>query len=257
MRFQWFCDILYFIMVATLEDKKDGFVEELFNAGAHVGYSRSRCHPKMRNFVFGMRNNIEIIDLEVSQKKIIEAEEFLKKLGKDGNNLLVVGTKPNVKNHVKEMGIVLNMPYVSERWLGGTLTNFKVLSGRIAFLRKLEEEEKTEGFEKYTKKERVLIKMKLEKLRNMFDGLRNLKSIPDTIIIVDPREEKTALLEANKKNISVIALMNVDSSPENIKYPIPINHNSQKAVSLILGRLTKAYEEGVKEKPNIQNESNN
>jgi small subunit ribosomal protein S2 len=202
----------------------------------------------MRDFIFGMRNNIEIIDLEISEKKIIEAADFLKKLGKEGKNLLIVGTKPNAKKHVKEMGVALNMPYVTERWLGGTLTNFKILNSRIAFLHNLEEEEKTGDFEKYAKKEKTVRKIKLEKLRHMFEGLRNLKSIPDALIIVDPLEEKTALSEANKKNVSVVAIMNVDSSPENIKYPIPLNHNSQKAVFLVLECLKKAYEEGLKEK---------
>lgn len=242
-------------MVAILEDKKNNLVKELFEAGAHIGYSRSRRHPKMRDFVFGMRNNIEIIDLETSEKKINEAGEFLKKLGKEGKNLLIVGTRPSAKNHVKEIGLSLNIPYVSERWLGGTLTNFKVLGGRIAYLLKLEEEEKIGGFEKYAKKEKTVRKLKLEKLRNMFEGLRNLKSIPDALIIIDPREEQTALAEAQKKNIPVIVLMNVDSDPKNIKYPIPINHNSQKTVSLVLGELKKFYEEGVREKSDIQNES--
>lgn len=237
-------------MAEILEEQKNNFLNELFEAGGHVGYSRMRRHPKMRDFIFGMRNNIEIIDLEASEKQIVKAADFLKKLGKEGKILLIVGTKPNVKNCVKEMGIELNMPYVIGRWLGGTLTNFKVLSGRIAFLRNLEEEEKTGGFEKYAKKEKTIKKIKLEKLRSMFEGLRNLKFVPDALIIVDPRKEKTALLEAKKKNVPVIVLLNVDSNPENMQHPIPVNHNSQKAVSLILERLKKAYEEGVKEKHN-------
>lgn len=236
-------------MVAILEEKKNNFLSELFDAGGHIGYSRMRRHPKMRDFIFGMRNNVEIIDLEIAEKKIIEAENFLKKLGKDGKVLLITGTKPNVKNIVKEMSIALNMPYVVGRWLGGTLTNFKVLGARIAFLRNLEEEEKIGGFEKYAKKERTIRKIKLEKLQNMFEGLRNLKSSPDALIIVDPRKEKTALAETVKKNIPVVALMNIDTNPENIQYPIPVNHNSQKAVLLVLERLKKAYEEGLKEKP--------
>lgn len=236
-------------MVAILEEKKNNFLGKLFDAGGHIGYSRMRRHPKMRDFIYGMRNNVEVIDLEITEKKIIEAEDFLKKLGKEGKVLLIAGTKPNVKNLVKEMSIALNMPYVVGRWLGGTLTNFKVLGNRIAFLRNLEEEEKIGGFEKYTKKERTVKKIKLEKLQNMFEGLRNLKSIPDALIIVDPRKEKTALAEATKKNIPVVALMNIDTNPENIQYPIPMNHNSQKAVLLVLERLKKAYEEGLKEKP--------
>lgn len=225
------------------------FIKELFDAGAHIGYSRSRRHPKMADFIFGVRNNIEIIDLESSEKRVAEAEEFLKSLGKENKKIMIIGTKPNIKEYVREMATALNMPYVAERWLGGTLTNFKVLGGRIAYLFKLEEEEKTGGFEKYAKKEKLVRKMKLEKLKNMFEGLRNLKSLPDALIIIDPRNEKTALLEAIKKHIPVIALLNVDCDPVNIHYPIPVNHNSQKAVSLILERLGKAYAQGLKEKP--------
>ncbi|MEK7559792.1 MAG: 30S ribosomal protein S2 [Patescibacteria group bacterium] len=233
-------------MTEIAEAKNNSFIKELFEAGAYIGYSRARRHPKMRDFVFGMRNNIEIIDLEISEKKINEACEFLKNLGKENKTLLIVGTKPNIQNYVKDMGVFLSMPYVSDRWLGGTLTNFKILSGRVAFLHKLEEEEKSGGFDKYTKKEKMLMKFKLGKLRNMFEGLRNLKSIPDTLIIVDPRQEQTAFFEAQKKNIPIIALMNIDFSPENIKYPIPLNHNSKKAVSLVLERLQKSYDEGRK-----------
>jgi len=237
-------------MNAILEEKKkDNFVQNLFDAGGHIGYSRVRRHPKMQDFIFGARNNIEILDLELTEKKLNEAEDFLKKLGREGKNILLVGTKPSAKNHIKEMGIALNIPYVSERWLGGTITNFKVLGGRIAYLHKLEEEEKTGGFEKYAKKERTVKKIKLEKLRNMFNGIKNLKSIPDALVIVDPNEEKTAFAEALTKNIPVVALINVDSNPENINYPIPVNHNSQKAVSIVLQCLQKSFEDGLKEKP--------
>lgn len=235
-------------MLEATEEQNKGFLSELFSAGGHIGYTRSRKHPKMSDFVFGVRNNIGIIDLVESEKKIVETEEFLKKLGKEGKIFLVVGTKPNAQNLVKEMAVSLNMPYVIQRWLGGTITNFKVLGGRIVFLRTLEEEEQSGGFEKYAKKERGVRKIKLQKLRNMFDGLRNLKSIPDALLLVDPTEEKTALAEAISKNIPVMALMNIDSNPENIKYPIPINHNSQKSILLILERLKKAYEAGAKEK---------
>ena len=236
-------------MATVIEEKKDSLIEKLFEAGGHIGYSKVRRHPKMREFIFGTRNNIEIINLEIAEKKIKEAEDFLKKLGKEGKNLLLVGTKPSAKNHIKEMGESLNVPFVVERWLGGTLTNFKVLGGRIAYLRSLEEEEKSGGFEKYAKKERGVRKIKLEKLKVMFNGLRNLKFAPGALIIVDPNEEKTALAEAVKKNIPKVVLLNIDSNPENIEYPIPMNHNSQRAVFLVLERLKNAYEIGLKEKP--------
>lgn len=226
-------------------------INELFSAGAHIGYSKSRRHPKMKNFIYGLRNNIEIIDLELSQKKLEEAETFLKGLGKEGKVILFVGTKPNARNFVKETAQSLNMPYVTERWLGGTLTNFKVIGGRIGYLERLETEEKSGGFEKYTKKERMLKVFEIEKLRRMLGGIRNLKGMPAAVVVVAPKGEITAVAEACKKGIPIVALMNIDFSPEGIKYPIPMNDNSSQAVAMVLGRLGKACAEGVKEKQEV------
>ena len=226
-------------------------INELFSAGAHIGYTKARRHPKMKNFIFGLRNNIEIIDLEIAQKKMEEAESFLKGLGKEGKVVLFVGTKPNAKNFIKETAQKLNMPQVSERWLGGSLTKFKVIAGRIAYLERLEMEEKSGGFEKYTKKERVLKNFEIEKLRKMMGGIRTLKAMPAALVVVAPKEEITAIAEANKKGIPIISLMNIDFSPENINYPIPLNDNSAQAISMVLGRLSNAYTEGTKEKQEV------
>ncbi len=211
----------------------------------------------MKDFIYGLRNNIEIIDLETSQKKLEEAELFLKNLGKEGKAVLFVGTKPNAKNFVKETAQSLNMPFVTERWLGGTLTNLKVIGGRIGYLERLEMEEKSGGFEKYTKKERMLKNFEIEKLRKMFGGIRGLKAMPAAVVVVAPKEEVTAIAEARKKGIKVVALMNIDFSPEDIAYPIPLNDNSGQAISMVLGRLGKAYAEGSKEKQEAVNPHTN
>lgn len=233
------------------ESGKKSVLLELFSAGVHIGYGKARRHPKMREYIYGLRNNIEIIDLEASQKKLLEAESFLKNLGKEGKVLLFAGTKPNAKEHVKNTAENLNMPYVTERWLGGTLTNFKAISGRIGYLERLETEEKSGGFEKYTKKEHMLKKFEIEKLRRMLSGIRNLKAMPQAIVIVDPNEEKTAVSEGLKKDIPIVALMNVDCNPESIRYPIPMNDNSSQAIAMVLGRLEKSYSEGTKERQEV------
>lgn len=215
--------------------------EELFDSGAHIGYSQRRRHPKMREYIFGTRNDVEIFELSKTLAKIEKAEEFIKEAGKEKVGILWVGTKPAAKAHIKEAGGRTNMPYVSERWLGGTMTNFKVFEGRLAYWANLENEEKSGGFEKYPKKERLVKKTELSKLAKMFEGLRNLKALPSALVVVDPGEEKTAVSEAKKKNIPVVALLNVDCDPTGIAYPIPINDNSSAAISLVLKKLADAY----------------
>ncbi len=226
-------------------------INKLFDAGAHFGYSRARRHPKMKEFIFALRNNIEIIDLKRLEDKIKNAEKFIHSLGKEGKYIIFAGTKPNAKEIIKKIGTRLKMPYVSERWLGGTLTNMKVIAGRLSHLKKLEEEEKTNGFQKYVKKERIKKLQEIEKLKKMFDGIRQLNGLPHAMIIVDPVKEKTAFSEAQKKNIPIIALMNVNCNPVGIAYPIPMNDNSFSATSLVLEMFASAYENGVKEKPEI------
>lgn len=223
-------------------------IETLFDAGAHVGYSKTRRHPKMKEFIFGTRNNIEVFDLSKTLANLKTAEEFLKSLGREGKAVLWVGSKPPASRFVREAAKKTGMPYVAERWLGGTLTNFKVFEGRLAHLAKLETEEKLGEFEKYSKKEKLLKMIEIRKLGRMFEGLKNVKSLPQALVIVDPGEEKTALSEARRKNISVVAILNVDCDPQNIKYAIPANDNSSAVISLILNRLAAAYEAGLKEK---------
>ena len=223
-------------------------IETLFAAGAHVGYSKTRRHPSMKEFIFGTRNNIEIFDLGKTLSNLKTAEEFLKLLGREGKAVLWVGSKPPASRFIREAAKKTGMPYVAERWLGGTLTNFKVFEGRLAHLAKLETEEMSGGFEKYSKKEKLLKTIEIRKLGRMFEGLKNVKSLPQALIIVDPGEEKTALSEAHRKNIPVVAILNVDCDPQNIKYTIPANDNSSAVISLILGRLAAAYEAGLAEK---------
>ena len=231
-----------------MEITKNPEIGELFNAGAHVGYSKTRRHPKMREFIFGTRNNIEVFDLEKTLANLKTAEEFLKSLGRDAKAVLWVGSKPPASRFIREAAKKTGMPFVAERWLGCTLTNFKVFEGRLAHLAKLEAEEKSGGFEKYSKKEKLLKIIEIRKLGRMFEGLKNVKSLPQALIIVDPGEEKTALSEARRKNIPVVAILNVDCDPQNIKYAIPANDNSSSVISLILSRLATAYEAGLAEK---------
>ncbi len=223
-------------------------IEALFNAGVHVGYSKARRHPKMKDNIFSTRNNLDIFDLRITLARLEQAEAFLKTLGATGELILWVGTKPAAVSHVESAAEKTNMPYVSRRWLGGTLTNFKIISDRLLYWAKLEEESKSVDFGKYLKKERLLKTVELEKLSKVFGGIRKLKRLPAAMIVVDPSKEKNAASEARRKNIPVIAILNSDCNSAGIAYPIPANDNASLSIGLILEKLAAAYEAGLKEK---------
>lgn len=223
----------------------DPNIEALFEAGAHLGYSKSRQHPKMKRYVFGLRNNVEIFDLVETEKKIKEAEVFLKELGKGKKLVLFVGAKASAKEYVEEAAKSINMPYVKERWLGGTLTNLKIIDQRLQYLERLEKEAGSGELEKYVKKERMQKLAELRKLLRMFSGIRSLKLLPSAIFIVDPMEEKTAVSEARRKNIPIISILNSDCNPTDIKYPIPANDSAGPVTKIILDRLVAAYKSGL------------
>lgn len=226
-------------------------IEALFNAGVHVGYSKARRHPKMKENIFSTRNNLDIFDLRVTLARLRQAEEFLKALGGAGELILWIGTKPAAAPHIERAAEKTNMPYVSRRWLGGTLTNFKIISDRLSYWSKLEEEAKSGDFEKYLKKERLLKTIELEKISKVFGGIRRLKRLPAAMIVVDPSKEKSAMSEARIKNIPVIAILNSDCNVAGIGYPIPANDNASLSVGLILEKLAAAYDAGLKEKTSV------
>ena len=226
----------------------DVFLEALFEAGAHIGYSKSRRHPKMERFVFAVRNNVEIFDLQQTASLLEAAETFLAALGKEGRTVLWVGTKPAARGHIERVAKDLVAPYVSERWLGGLLTNFKELSKRLEYWKKLEGEAESGELEKYVKKEKLMKLNELRKMTRTFGGLRALKSIPDALVIVDPKDEHTAFGEAKKKNLPIVAILNSDCNPDGVRYPISANDGSTAAIKLIIERLAAAYRKGREER---------
>ena len=225
-------------------------IKALFDVGAHFGYSKTRRHPKMAEYIFGTRNNVEIFDLDKTAAQLKEADGFMRSLGEEGKTILLVGTKPAAASHIERAGERLGVPYVAKRWLGGTITNFKVIGGRLSYLDKLESEERSGGFAKYVKKEKFVKGAELEKLKRTFKGIRNLKGAPDALFIVDPGEESAAFREAKRKNIQIVALVNSDCNPSGIQYVIPANDNSSATIALVLDILASAYEAGAKVKKN-------
>ncbi len=220
-------------------------LREMLEAGVHFGYSRSSCHPKIKPFLFGVRNDIEIFDLEKTHIALHKAKKFLENLAKEGKKILIIGTKPGIRQLVEQASIELNMPYVSERWLGGTLTNFKVIKGRIDYFENLRQKKSSGELNKYTKKEISRFSKELSKIERFFGGLVQLKELPSAVLIVDPKKEKTALRENIQMSIPIIAIMNSDTDPTEVTYPIPANDTSPISVKYLLGHLVKAYKGGV------------
>ena len=223
----------------------DPEIEEMFRAGLYLGYSRTRRHPKMKPYIFGLRNNVEVLDLEKIREKLREAEDFLKKLAADKGAVLLVGAKPSVAPLIEKIGEELGMPYSAKRWPGGLMTNFNVMRKRLDHLEDLKIKKASGDFAKYTKKEQLVLNDEIMRLENKFAGLTLLKKVPEAMIIVDPREEKTATREAKKMKIKTVGIMNVDCDPDSVVYPIPANDSAHSSVKYILSRLSSAYKSGI------------
>ncbi|MBI2628008.1 MAG: 30S ribosomal protein S2 [Candidatus Niyogibacteria bacterium] len=228
---------------SAIPERFDQELEKMFKAGVHFGYSRSRRHPKMTPYIFGLRNNAEVFDLEKIKVKLKEASAFIRELGKEKKTVVLVGTKPAIRDIVEKAAREAGLPYVNERWLGGFITNFPVIRKRMDYYENLKNEKESGGLEKYTKKERLEIAKELAVLGRNFDSLLALKKLPDALLIVDPENEKTAAKEAADKKIPVVAILNSDSNPENISYPIPANDASRASVDYLLSKITEAYQE--------------
>jgi small subunit ribosomal protein S2 len=235
---------------AVKEEKKknEGFskeLEEMFMAGAHFGYSRQSRHPKIKSYLFGLRNNVEIFDLEKTRLCLEKAEKFLEGLAKEGKKILLVATKPGMRQLIEGAGRELSMPYVCERWLGGILTNFKIIKGRIDYFMSLRQKKTTGELNKYTKKEISRFVKELSRLERFLAGLESLTALPSALVVIDPKKEKTAFREAKQMSIPVIAILNSDSDPTGIAYPIPANDASPASVKYLLNQLVEAYKKGL------------
>lgn len=226
-------------------DSIDPEIEEMFRAGLYFGYSSTRRHPKMKPYIFGIRNNVEVFDLEKVREKLNEAEDFLKNLARDGGTVLFVGSKPSAAPLIEKTGAELNMPYSARRWPGGLLTNFEILRKRIDYLEDLKMKKASGELAKYTKKEQLDLSNEIEKLEQKFAGLLLLKKTPDALVIVDPKEEKTATREALKMGIKIVGIMNIDNDPDLVTHPIPANDSANSSIKYILQRLVTAYKAGL------------
>lgn len=214
--------------------------EDMLRAGMHFGRKKTVFNPKMEKYVFTVKEGICIIDLLKTQSEFKNAAEYLKKAftASGGLILFTALTKQSIDS-IKNLAESLNMPYVAERWLGGTLTNFKVISARIKKLEEMEKDQKSGGLDKYTKKERLLFDKELKKMDKHFGGLRKLVRLPDVLFVSSLKESALPIREARIMKIPVVAIANTDSDPDNVKYVIPANDRSKKSVDIIIEALKK------------------
>ncbi len=218
-------------------------LEEMMKAGAHFGHQKARRNPKMDEYIFTTRKGINIIDLQKTQEKIQEALEFIKTIKKSGKNILIVGTKIQAKDLVREVAVATGMPFVSERWLGGTFTNFKVIRGRTRYLLDGEGMLERGEFKKYTKFEQMKKIEELEKMEKRMGGIKNMADLPGAIFAVSIKEDNLAIAEARKMGIPVIAIADTNVDPSHVDYPIPANDDAISSLRLILSYVFKAIQE--------------
>ncbi len=226
--------------------------QEMIDAGVFYGRKKNRTNPKMRKYVLTNRNGIEIIDLEKTAECLEQALSFIKEKVKSGGQILLVGTEPEAEEAVLALAERFTLSSVTNRWAGGTLTNFKIISKRIEYFKKLVNDMATGALDKYTKKERVGIEREINRLRNLFGGLQNFGKLPDVIVIINAHVHESVVREARILKIPVVALANVDTDPTTIDYLVPGNDKSRKSVQFFLNKVGEAITEGIATRPAIE-----
>ena len=216
----------------------------LLEAGVHFGHQTKRWNPKMKEYIFTAREGLYIIDLQKTVKKIEEAYVALREIAQNGGKVIFVGTKKQAQEASMEEAIRSDSYYVTERWLGGTLTNFRTIKRRIGYLDQVEKMEANGTLDVLPKKEVIKIKKEYDKLNSYFCGIRNMKKLPDAMIITDPKKEYIAIKEARKLGIPVFGIVDTNCDPDLVDYVIPANDDAVRAVKIILGVLANAINEG-------------
>ncbi|MBT5503827.1 30S ribosomal protein S2 [Candidatus Falkowbacteria bacterium] len=221
-------------------------LQDLMKAGVHFGHQRSNWHPKMERFIFTEKSGLHIINLEETLKELEHALDFVKQTVANGGTVLFLGTKKQAQEIVKEAAIDCKMPYIVHRWLGGTLTNSDSVLGVVKKYRKLKEDTASGAIKRYTKKEQLKISREIARLDVIVGGIESLTRVPDAIFIVDMKCEKTALKEAQRKNIPIVSICDTNNNPENADYPIPGNDDATSSIKLLVNIVKEAVKEGQK-----------
>jgi small subunit ribosomal protein S2 len=220
---------------------------DMLKAGVHFGHQKSKWHPKMKDYIFGVRNGVHILNLERTAEDLETALNYIQSLASNGRVILFVGTKRQARLPVMEAAIACGMPYLVERWIGGMLTNFEEVRRRLKKYKALKEQFATGEIERYTKKEQVTMKKMLEKMDKYLAGLTAIDKIPDALYIADMRTEKTALAETQRTGIPVVAVCDTNTDPTKVNYAIPANDDAVNSIKMIADLVSEAVNEGKKE----------
>lgn len=223
-------------------------IKALIESGVHFGHRASLWNPKMRPYVYGRRKLIHIIDVRETVRGILRARKFLKQVASEGNLILFVGTKRQASETIEAQATRCGMPFIAERWLGGTLTNFETIRSRMRRLEELEKIMQGELLSTYSKKMQASLSREYRKMYRNLNGLRSMDRYPAAMVVVDPRKEKNAVREARKLGVVSIALIDTDSDPDDVDLPIPGNDDSIRSIDLVISYLADAVIEGSKER---------
>jgi small subunit ribosomal protein S2 len=224
-------------------------IKDILEAGVHFGHRCSRWNPKMRPYIHGKRNLIHIIDIKETVRGLLRAKKYLQQVASQGSLILFVGTKRQAADPIQQVAERCGMPYVKERWLGGTLTNFRTIRSRLKRLEELEGLDTTGAIATYSKKRQSTLHREFKKIHRNLSGMRDLNRLPEALIVVDPRKEGNAVKEARILGIKVVALIDTDSDPDIVDLPIPGNDDSIRSIDLILQHLGDAIIEGKSKLP--------
>jgi len=219
-------------------------VKQLIEAGVHFGHRASRWNPKMRPYIYGRRNLIHIIDVRETIRGLIRAKKYLTQVASGGSLVLFVGTKRQAAETVERESERCGMPYVAERWLGGTLTNFRTIRSRLTRLEELEKMRSTNEIQTYSKKMQSSLNREFRKMHRNLNGMRTMNRLPECLVVIDPKKEHNAVFEARKLGITTLALIDTDCDPDLVDLPIPGNDDSLRSIELVLQQLAGAVIEG-------------
>ncbi len=219
-------------------------VQDLIEAGIHFGQRSSGWNPRMEPYIYGKRNGIHIIDIKETVKGLLLAKKFITRTVADGKDVCFVGTKRQAKGVIEQRVGDVKMHFVTERWLGGTLTNFRTIRSRLKRLEELEAIEANDNFQSYSKKMESQLRREMRKIKRNLDGIRNMSKLPGCIVVIDVRRETTALKEARKLGIPTICLIDTDANPEDADIPIPGNDDSMRSIDVVIRELCKAVSDG-------------
>lgn len=222
-------------------------LKQLLEAGCHFGHQTARWNPKMKPYIFTAREGIHIFDLAKTKEGLEEAAAFVRQLADQGGKILFVGTKRQAKEIIEKVAQKVGMPYVTRRWLGGTLTNWEQIKKSLDKLAEMKEKKKADEYRHYPKKEQLLFDREQDRLEKLFGGLEGLEVLPEAIFIVDVKKELATALEAKRREVKVIAMVDTNSDPDLVDFLIPTNDDATKAIELVANYIGEAVEEGLKQ----------